>query len=240
MPTKSHWVTLGAGSLVLAPLVAAIADVLRMRAEEAGATTGIIDATSREQTSAMLASISSELSLYQAASWLALVAALVAVPAVAVTRRLTSERSPRWSLAALIIGCCLVIGEFVHLMGYYAWNQILASLPDRESAVTVGMATTDNTFGLVVFSPYLVGWLFFWPVAAIALYRARLIPRWALVLVLLAGLAMAVLGSSMVVSPVWAIVTALGLAPVLLARLRAARTDIPNRGMAQTSSAAAR
>lgn len=222
--------------LLLTPAVTAAADVVRMRVESSGATTGIVDGDAAGQAPAMLSAISAELGAYQLASWLALAAAVLAVPAVVTVRRLTTCHTRRWSLAALVIGGCLVVGEFVHLMGYYAWNQILAALPDRQAAVAVSNAVGGNVFGQVVFAPYLIGVLLFWPVAAIALYRARRLPGWALVLVLLAGLAMATLGSSFVVSPAWAVATTVGMLPVLLGQLRSARTSSRIRTSASTDA----
>lgn len=240
MTSSNRWIAVGATCLVLTPLVTAAADLARMWAESSGATTGIIDTDADAQVSSLLTAIAAEPGIYQLASWLALAAAVLAVPAVATVRGLTIDRTPRWSLAALLIGGCLVVGEFVHLMGYFAWNQILAGLPDHQAAVAVTTATGHNTFGLVVFAPYLIGMLLFWPVAGIALYRAGQLGRWALALVLLAGLAMAVLGSSYVVSPAWAGATTAGLLPVLVARLRSSRTSatIPASAATEASTSA--
>lgn len=234
MTSNTRWTVVGATCLLLTPAVTAAADIARMWAESSGATTGIVDADAADQTAAMLTAIADRLGTYQLASWLALVAALLAVPAVATVRRLTAARTPRWSLAVLVIGGCLVVGQFVHLMGYFAWNQVLATLPDRQAAIAVANVIGGNAFGQAVFAPYLIGVLLFWPAAAVALYRARQLPRWALVLVLLAGLAMAVLGSSYGVSPAWAGATTLGLLPILLAQLRSARTSARIRATAST------
>ncbi|NMD46918.1 MAG: hypothetical protein GYA85_09165 [Propionibacterium sp.] len=222
---STGWTTVGVVCLLLAPLLSMAADLARMQAEQSGALAGIVSETGSDQLAAMLAAIDANLGLYQVASWLALAAAVVAIPAVGAVRRLTVARSPRWSAAAFFTGICLVIGEFVHLMGYYAWNQMLVASPDRQAAVELGMQTEQNVFGLVVFAPYLIGVLLFWPFAGVALWRSRLIPVWSLGLVLAGAVVMIVAGSSFITSPVSAIATVVGLAPVLVARSRSARTS---------------
>lgn len=217
--------TAGLVCLLLTPLGTMAADIVRMMAERSGALVGMVSGTGADQTAAMFATIEANLGTYQLASWLALAAAIVAIPGVAAVRTLTANRSPRWSMAALITGICLVIGEFVHLMGYYAWNQMLVASPDRQAAVELGMQTEQNVFGLVVFAPYLIGVLLFWPFAGVALWRSRLIPVWSLGLVLAGAVVMIVAGSSFITSPVSAIATVVGLAPVLVARSRSARTS---------------
>lgn len=225
MTSTSRWTAIGATCLVLTPLVTAAADLMRMSAESSGAPTGLVDAYGTEQASATLSAIEANLGAYEIASWLALAAAVLAVPAVATVRRLTVTSSRRWSAGALVIGICLVVGQFVHLMGYYAWNQILVSISDREAAAAVAVQSESNTFAMVVFAPYLVGALLFFPVAAVALRRSGAIPRRAVVLVVAAGAAMAVIGSSFVSSPIWGTATALGMLPVLVGQLRSARTS---------------
>ena len=226
--------TVGMACLLLTPLVAAAADIARMVAEQTGALVGMLGASGADETTAMFAAIEAHRGTYQLASWLALIAAILAIPGVAAVRRLTADRSPRWSMAATITGICLVVGEFVHLMGYYAWNQILTALPDRTAAVAVVDLTGQNVFGQVVFAPYLIGVLLFWPFAAAALWRSRAIPVWALVLVLVGGLVMMVAGSSYLTSPVWAIATTVGLTPALVTQLRSARTAASSSAMAAT------
>ena len=233
-PSASRWPTVGTVCLLLTPLVNAAADIARMVAEQSGALVGLISESGADQATAMFAAIAANTGTYQLASWLALVAAILAIPGVAAVRRLTANRSPRWSMAATITGICLVAGEFVHLMGYYAWNQILTALPDRTAAVAVVDLTGQNVFGQVVFAPYLIGVLLFWPFAAAALWRSRAIPVWALVLVLVGGLVMVVAGSSYLTSPVWAIATTVGMAPALVTQLRSARTAASNSAMAAT------
>lgn len=120
-------------------------------------------------------------------------------------------------------------------MGYYAWNQILVALPDRAAAVSITELTVQNAFGNVVFAPYLIGVLLFWPFAAVALWRSRAIPVWAPVVVLVGGLVMTVAGSSYLTSPVWAIATMIGLAPAL-AQARSARTAASSSAIAATET----
>lgn len=214
----------GTVCLLLTPLVTMAADIARMAAERSGALVGLISASGADEATAMFAAIEANRGTYQLASWLALAAAILSIPAVATVRELTAHRSPRWSMAATITGICLVIGQFVHLLGYYAWNQILVALPDRAAALAVVEMTGQSVFGQVVFSPYLIGVLLFWPFAAVALWRSRAIPLWAFILVLVGALVMIVAGSSYLTSPVVAVATVVGLAPAL-ARERSARTD---------------
>ena len=205
----------GTVCLLLTPLVTMAADIARMAAERSGALVGLISASGADEATAMFAAIDANRGTYHLASWLALAAAILSIPAVAAVRGLTAHRSPRWSMAATITGICLVIGQFVHLLGYYAWNQILVALPDRAAALAVVELTGQSVFGQVVFSPYLIGVLLFWPFAAVALWRSRGIPLWAFVLVLVGALVMIVAGSSYLTSPVVAMATVVGMAPVL-------------------------
>lgn len=216
--TRYHRLTIGVVCLLLTPLVVAAADIARMIAEQSGALVGIVSASGPDAARAMFSSIEAHSGTYQLASWLALVAAILTIPGVATVRTLTADRSPRWSMAATITGIALVIGQFTHLMGYYAWNQILAALPDRAAAVAIIELSTQNVFGNVVFAPYLIGVLLFWPFAAVALWRSRVIPVWAFVVILAAALLMTVAGSSYLTSPLWAIATTVGFAPALIAR----------------------
>ena len=210
--------------LLLTPLVTMAADIVRMMAEQSGALVGMVSETGADQTAAMFAAIEANFTTYQLASWIALAAAILAIPGVAAVQTLTADRSPRWSMAALITGICLVIGEFVHLMGYYAWNQILVASPDREAAIALSGLTQQNAFAMVVFAPYLIGVLLFWPFAAVALWRSRVIPIWAFIVILVGALVMTIAGSSYLTSPVWAIATTVGLIPALVTQLRPVRT----------------
>ncbi len=207
--------SVAAGCMLLTPLILAAADLARMTAEHAGSETGIIGESGAEQSASLLAAIEANLGLYQVASWLALAAAILAIPAVAAVRERTRERVPGWSMVALVTGICLVIGHFVHLMGYFAWNQILVALPDRDAAVALTLLTEQNLFGLVVFLPYLIGQLLFWPAAGFTLWRAGAIPLRAFALVAVGAALMLMLGSSFVNTPLWALTVVAGLAPSL-------------------------
>lgn len=236
MNTTRHYpLTIGMSCLLLTPLAVMAADIARMTAEQSGTLVGMISPTGTDEVTALFAAIEAHSGTYQLASWLALVAAILTIPGVAAVRTLTAGRSPRWSMAATITGICLVIGQFSHLMGYYAFNQILVALPDRQAAVAVTELTMQNVFGNVVFAPYLIGVLLFWPFAAVALWRSRMIPLWAFGLVLVGGLVMTVAGSSYLTSPVWAIATTVGLAPALT-QARSARTAASSSAIAATET----
>lgn len=230
-PRPRRRLTIGTACLLLAPLLTAAADMVRMTAEHSGALVGMVSANGPDAASTMLTTIEAHAGEYQLASWLAFAAAVLTIPAAATVRVLTAARSPRWSTAATITGICLAIGQFVHLMGYFAWNQILATLPDRSAAVAVLDLTNRNVFGQVVFAPYLVGVLLFWPFAAVALWRARVIPLWAFVVILAAAVVMTVAGSSYLTSPAWAVATVVGLFPAF-ARTRSERTDADSSAIA--------
>lgn len=215
-PTPTtNWTAVGTAFLVLTPLLTMAADLARMWAEQSGELSTLFSEYDVDQSAAMFVAIDNHFGLYQVASWLALAAALATIPGVAAVRALTERRSPRWSVAALVTGICLVIGQFAHLMGYYVWNQILVAHPNREAAIEVALQTGENVFGFVVFAPYLIGVLLFWPFAAVALWRSRAIPVWALVLVLGAAVVTLFLGSSFVSSTVRGLATFVGLTPAL-------------------------
>lgn len=233
--TRHHRLTIGMICLLLTPLVVAAADIARMIAEQSGALVGMVSANGPDAAAAMFATIENHHGTYQLASWLALLAGILTIPGVAAIRTLTADRSPRWSLAATVTGICLVVGQFVHSMGYYAWNQILAELPDRDAALAILDLTNQNVYGQVVFAPYLIGVLLFWPFAAVALWRSRTIPSWAFGVILAAALLMTVAGSSYLTSPTWAVATIVGLAPAV-AQARSARTAASSSAMAATET----
>ena len=214
-----------ASTIILAPLTAAAADLLRMRAEN----TGDIGATTEwgaEQVKTQLEAIQANLALYQVASWLALAAAVLTIPAAMQLWSAAVERSRRWAWAGAVLAICCVVGEFVHLMGYYALNQIFVA-GDINMGAQIATQADANGFAMALFLPYLLGALLALPVQAIALRRARIIPTWALAAILSGCALMLTLASSMVVTPIYALLVILGLIPAAMTIAKTSTTYTP-------------
>lgn len=208
-----------AGCLVAMPLVAMLSDQLRMRAENDDGVGNFGDYGEAE-AARQLASIETNLGLFQAAGWVALLASLLAIPAVVAAWRLAVERAPRWAWAGLVLGAGFVVGTVVHLAGYYGAAEILAVQEDREAAAQVMADSAMTPLGLAMFLPYLVGLAFGFVVQAVALRLSGVLPTWSVISIAVGSVSFLVLGSHPAVSTVWAFALAAGFLPALLGSIR--------------------
>lgn len=213
--------TLGAVAVVATPLLLGVADELRMLAEGSGSATGAVDTGYGVASAvAMLEQVAANRGLFDAAAWIAFAAALVAIPALVLAWRLAVGRSPRWAWAGAVLAVGGVIGQVVHLQGYFGVAQVASGQPDLTAAATFWQDLSGTPLAAAMFAPYLVGMALAAPVQAVALRRARVLPTWAMVLVIVATALMAVVGSSTWSSAAYALLAAAGFWPAARAALR--------------------
>ena len=111
-------------------------------------------------------------------------------------------------------------------MGYFALNQAYVA-GDINAGAQIAIQTDANVFAMALFIPFLAGALFEHPIQAIALWRARVIPTWALAAILGGSALMLTLASSMVVTPIYAILVVLGLLPAAMTIATTRTTYMP-------------
>jgi len=206
-------------SVLLAPILIAVGDQFRMLAT-ASEEAGNLQEWGVEQAMADFLAIDAHRGAYETASWIFYAAAVMTIPALLVVWRLAVHRSPRWAWAGVALGVCSVAGQFVHLMGHFGANQVFSAQEDLEGAAQLLVDWEGNVFSMAVFAPYLIGLLFAPMVQAISLKRARVIPWWALVAVVVGSVLFAVLGSTPVVSTIWAVLLVAGFAPAAALAIR--------------------
>lgn len=200
-----------AASVVLMPVTAGIGDQLRMRADSSDTT---------DQTLAQLAAIHDHAGLYAAASWFFYAAALLTIPMTVVLWQLAVRRSRRWAWAGAVLGALSAVGQFAHLMGELAMNQVFAGSADLAAAARISMEVEQNLLANALIVPFLLGLMIAPAAQAIALRRARVTPLWAMVAVLVGVVLLMVFGSSPVGSAAWALLLVVGFAPAAAAALR--------------------
>ncbi|SFP51284.1 hypothetical protein SAMN05660464_3382 [Geodermatophilus dictyosporus] len=210
----------GAGGIVLTPVLLGAADLLRMSAEGVDEVGGVATTWGVAEATAQLAAIDAHRGTFELASWLAYAGVLASIPAAVALWRLAAARSRRWAWTGLLLAVLGVIGEVVHLTGYYGLLQLLSAQPDRQSAAELGLAFDVVPFNVALFVPFLLGALAWLP-QAVALRRARIVPLWAALTVCLGTVLFLGVGSQPWSTTVWAGALVVGLAPAARALLRA-------------------
>jgi hypothetical protein len=202
---------LGAIATAAFPITIVVADFFRIRAEEGS----VGDGTTVESIVSQLEAVEANSGSFALASWLFYAAALLTIPMVLFLWRLAVDRSPRWAWAAGVLGACSVIGQVAHCMGYFAPIRAYAG-GDHELGAQAQVALNGDIYGLAVFAPYLIGIMLFPPVAAIALRRARVLPLWAMLAVIVgAGIFLGLAGPWWVTAA-WGVALVAGFAPAVL------------------------
>jgi hypothetical protein len=211
---KRTRVTLAA-SLVLAPLTFGIADQLRMQ---------VMPAQDGEWGEAYIASMLENIAA-DSGRWIAVsttfyVAAFLGLLATFTIWRLAVARAPRWAWTGVILGLLGFFGEAVHLAAHFATLGAFASSQDLATAAELYGTLEADPFAMALFVPFLLGMFAIVP-QAIGLRRARVVPLWAVLL--LVGGFLAVMfagGSTPVATGVWTILATIGFTPAALAMLR--------------------
>jgi hypothetical protein len=211
--------SIGASSIVLVPLLLGIGDQLRMAAEPP-TSLGIADPDyGVAEAAATLASIDANRGLFLAASYLVLLAVLLALPAMLAIWRLSVDGSPRWAWTGATLAALGIIGETVHLAGYFGSSLALSAHHDLEIAAELFVAVGMHPFMIVLFIPFLLGLLAPIP-QAIGLRRARVVPLWAALAVVAGVAVMAIAGSTPATSAATTILLVAGLLPATRAMLQ--------------------
>ena len=205
-------------SVLLLPIVFGIAEVFRSRAEP---TT---DGGSAAEAATQLASIEANLDHYVTAGWLSLGATLLVVPAFLTLHRLAAGGAPRWAAAGLTLGIGWALGFMAHLGGSFGTYPILATHENRAAAAEI--FGTDLGYWLALDVPWLLGLILGPLVMAVALRRARVIPRWALGAVAVATVLHVVIGNGPTVLG-WSALLVIGLGPAALTAARCSDTAPP-------------
>lgn len=208
--------TAAAASVVLMPLFIGIGDQLRIRADGSDQLTG----SGLDQTVTLLRSVHAHAGLFAAASWFFYAAALLTVPMTIVLWRLAVQRSRRWAWAGAVLGALSALGQFAHLMGEFAMTQVFAGHADLVAAAGISLESDRNVLGTALIVPFLLGMVIAPAVQAVALRRARVVPLWSMIAVLLAAAAMVVFGSAPAGSAAWTILLIAGFAPAAAAAMR--------------------
>ena len=212
---------LGGLSVVAAPLAVGIGDQLRMAAEHNN-DLGIVSGDDLlAETTDQLASVHANLGLFQAASWFFYAAALLTIPALVTIWWLSVGRSPRWAWAGASMAAVGVIGQTVHLTGYFGLMQVTSKAADLEQAAQLHVALDENAFvGALFFIPFLLCSLGCFVPQAIGLRRAHVVPLWACLAIVAATVLMFTMGSVPWTSALWATLMVIGFAPAAMAAMR--------------------
>lgn len=218
---------LGGLTVVAVPLAIGIGDQLRMAAESANDLNVVAGDDLIGETTRQLASVDAQLELFQAASWLFYAAALLTIPALVTIWWLSVDRSPRWAWTGATLATIGVIGQTVHLTGYFGLMQVTSQWADLEQAARLHVALDSNVFvGAMFYIPFLLCSLGCWLPQAIGLRRSGVIPLWACLAVIAATVVMFTLGSGAWTGVLWTALMTAGLAPVALAIFRASRDAV--------------
>jgi hypothetical protein len=224
--------------IVLAPLSVGLADQLRMAAE-APSSAGIIDTEYGVQSVLTnLSAISDNQGLFVAAASLAYVGALLAIPALLAIWRLSISASPRWAWTGAVMAALGVTGQVVHVAMYHAMALVASQQEDREGAAQLIVNAETTPFVLAIFTPFFLALLSPVP-QAIGLRRARVLPLWACLSVVVGTVFFLFVGSTTWSSAIWTLLLVTGFAPAAAATLRTNRQSAsPPDNHTQTSTLA--
>jgi hypothetical protein len=222
-------------SIVLAPLLLAVGDEVRMRADPPTAL-GAVREQGVAEAAASLANIHANRSLFLAASFLVYLATLLAIPALLAIWRLSVDRAPRWAWAGAVVATLYVFGGAAKLSGFNAMASVLSEHHDLPGVTEIWLAADTNPLVIALFVPFLVGLLAAIP-QAIGLRRAQVIPLWACLLAVAGVVLFLAFGSYPLLSAGCMLLVAIGFAPAALAVLRGDTTTTAARPAIAASTA---
>jgi hypothetical protein len=196
--------------LVAWPVVLVIADLIRMTA----------DAHDGDDTLGVLTAISANLGTFQLAGWLFYLLAILTIPVTILLWRLAVDRSPKLAWTGAVLGTMSVTGQFVHLSAYFGSMQALAQQSDLAVAAESADALGMTGFASALFAPYLIGLILAPLFQSIALFRAKVLPAWAMGSVIVGQVVFAVLQSTTVGTSVYGLLLLAGFLPAALMAIR--------------------
>ncbi|MDO5751546.1 hypothetical protein [Arthrobacter sp.] len=217
-------IQLGSGRMVVAAawmivctaVLLVAADLLRMMADSSGAITGTIDSNAGAASmEASLASIANNPGVHGAATVLTFLTAFVAVPAVLLGWRLCVNATPVLAWITATVGLLFVFGRVIHSVTAFALPLILAQTMPADQAGQLYQEINLHWSSALVIIPTIVGIALWFPLLAVALYRAHVIPLLAMISVLVGTVVLLVLGSSYLATPIFGVLTVAGLLPVV-------------------------
>ena len=192
------------------PVVLVIADLIRMTA----------DTSDGDGTLGVLTAISANLGAFQLSGWLFYLLAVLTIPVTILLWRLAVDRSPKLAWTGAVLGAMFVAGQFVHLSAYFGQMQAFAQQSDLAVAVELVDAQATGGFAAALFAPYLVGLLLAPLFQSIALFRAKVLPVWAMGAVIVGQVVFAVLQSNPVGTSAYGLLLLVGFLPAALLAIR--------------------
>lgn len=162
------------------------------------------------------AAVAAEPGLWAVASVGLLLACLLTMAWVPAVWRLSVDRARGWAWAAAVTAALFAFGQAVHLDSWQVVQQAIATagLPG-EQAVAFNDAVDGSTFFTVIFAPFLLGFLLAPTLAAIALWRARVVPVWAIGVAAVSSVVAGMAGDQPALGIAHAVLNAIAFAPAL-------------------------
>lgn len=225
---------IGAGAMVTVPVLIAVADELRMIAEDTFSA-GLVDTEYGVDTVVEgLGTIEANRGLFVLSSSLSYAAVLLTIPALLAIWHLSVSRAPRWAWTGAVMAALGVCGSMVHITGYHGSTITALDVADRTTAAEFMVAMETTPFVIALYSTFFLALLCPLP-QAVALFRAGVVPLWACLSVGAGTVLSVVAGSTPWSSALVAVLMAAGLAPAALALLRSEPSEVaetPRRGVA--------
>lgn len=208
---------IGASSILLAPLLTAVGYLIGIAIYPPTPGGPVNDEYDTDQALADLAAIDEHRGLYALSGALVLVVAVLTIPALLAVWRLTVDRSRRWAWAGAVLAASGVLGGAVHAVDP-GLHLVALETADRAAAADFLVVTSTHPYVVAIFLPVLIGFLAY-PVQAVGLVRARIVPLWAGVVIGVGAVVLYLFGST-----VWGVVGATvlllaGFAPAATATL---------------------
>lgn len=211
---------LAALCLLAVPVLLLLMDIPRMVAERTGALTFGFEDTGGDNFTAATTSIQGHTAIFGVATVLTLLTAFVAAPAVVLGWRMAKDGAPVLAGIAAFAGVCFVLGRAIHASIYFGLQLFLLDNVEVGEAARLMEQLQLHWAMLLVLVPTIIGLSLWLPLLAGSLYRARMIPLWALLCVIGAMVVLVVLGSSFMTTPIFAGLFIAGLWPAAALVLR--------------------
>jgi hypothetical protein len=215
---------IGGASIVLAPVLMGVADELRMAAEPPESGTLVDSDWGVRSVLASLDVIEQHRGLFLLAGALSYAAVPLVVVALVAIWRASVARSPRWAWAGAIVAALGALGLMVHLLGYYGQTLTALDMADRTAAAEFIVASEGTGLVIAFFVPFFLT-LISPLVQGVGLWRARVVPLWALLCLAVGAVVLVAVGSTPWSTALSTALLAVGFAPAALTMLRGAVTE---------------